>query len=246
MVIEKYGSPKNKCIVLIHGSFVTGEMWISEVEILEKDYYVLVPTLNGHNPDEIVDFPGIEQEAKNLIMAIKEHHEGDIFAIIGSSLGGTIALEMIANNSLSIKHIVSDGGFFTPISPVIAWIATHLMTSAMMIIKNGNQKNTSLIAKSLSRSGAEMFQKIISTISRTSIHNVFRSTYQYKLPDKIDQTPTRINIWYGSRENYFVKKSARDIRKRAPSCIIREFMGLKHGELALDYPDRYVQEINKL
>jgi pimeloyl-ACP methyl ester carboxylesterase len=246
MVIEKHGSPKNKCIVLIHGSFVTGEMWKSEVEFLKKDFYVLVPTLNGHNPEETVDFPGVEQEAKNLIIAIKEQHEGEIFAIVGSSLGGTIALEMIANNSLSIKHIVSDGGFFTPISPVIALIGANLMTSAMMIIKNGNQKKTPLIAKSLSRSGAEMFQRTISIISRTSINNIFRSTYQYKLPDKIDQTPTRINIWYGSRENYFVKKSARDIRKRAPLCIIREFIGMKHGELALDYPDRYVQEINNL
>jgi esterase/lipase len=246
MLIAKYGSPTNRCIVLIHGSFVTGEMWNSEVQMLKNDYYVLVPTLNGHNAEETVEFPGIEQEAKNIVNEIKEHQNREIFAIIGSSLGGTIALEIAANAEITIKHIISDGGFFTPISPIIALLATNLMTNAMILVKNCIRLFSAKGNTSKSVTGIGMFKKVISTMSRNSIKNIFRSTYQYKLPDNIGQISSRINIWYGSKENYFVKKSAQDIKRRAPTCILHEFIGLNHGDLALKYPDRYVQEIQRL
>ncbi|MGB8981350.1 MAG: alpha/beta hydrolase [Anaerolineales bacterium] len=246
MIIEEYGSANNKCIVLIHGSFVTGEMWQPEVTLLEKDYHVLIPTLNGHNPDEKVDFPGIEQEASNLIAAVKEHHDSDIYAIIGSSLGGTIAFEIASRNDLAIAHIVSDGGFFAPMSPLLARFSTQIMTSAMIAMKNGNRLLQSALKESYPEPAFEMVQNTITAMSCTSIHNVFHSSYCYQMPANIDQVSACIHVWYGSKEDAFVKKSARHIKDRVSSSIVKEFYGMRHGELALVYPERYVQAIDQL
>ncbi|UJW58952.1 hypothetical protein HXZ66_16860 [Bacillus sp. A116_S68] len=62
------------------------------------------------------------------------------------------------------------------------------------------------------------------------------------LPPAIKNTKTRITYWYGSKEAFFLKKSAEAISKILPSTQVKVFQGFDHGELCIGNPELYIQK----
>ena len=108
-------------LVLIHGLGASAERWEFVMPIFEKHYRVLVPDLLGfgysdkpvadYTPEFFVDF--LEKFLRKI--GIKKIH------MIGSSLGGQIAVEFAAKNPKTVDRLVlvSSSGIMKHSTPAL-------------------------------------------------------------------------------------------------------------------------------
>ena len=58
MRIDTYGSKEKPCILLLHTMFTTGTLFEALIPALVQDYFLVIPTLDGYDPDEKTGYPG--------------------------------------------------------------------------------------------------------------------------------------------------------------------------------------------
>ena len=101
----EYGSDKEN-LVLVHGLGASAERWASVSPILEKHYRLIVPDLIGFG---LSDKPLVDYTSEFFAEFLgKFLDEVDIAKthIVGSSLGGQVVANYVAENSSKIKKLV--------------------------------------------------------------------------------------------------------------------------------------------
>ena len=99
------GSSK-KTLVLIHGLGASSERWQYVLPLFSTDFHVVVPDLIGFGysdkpmVDYTIDF--LSNFLENFLIALDIEHA----SIIGSSLGGQIAVEYASSHSDSVEKLV--------------------------------------------------------------------------------------------------------------------------------------------
>lgn len=90
-----HGDKSNKSILLIHGMANTSDLFDPLLPYL-KDYYVTVCELDGHSLKEQGTFVSVEDAAEKIERYVKDNLDGKLYGLLGFSLGGTIATELIS------------------------------------------------------------------------------------------------------------------------------------------------------
>ena len=106
MKVVEVGQENQDVIVLLHGGGLSWWQYQSQMELLCKNYHVVVPILDGHAGSN-ADFVSIEASAKQLLAYIGKEYGGSVLLIAGLSLGGQILLEMLALRK-DIYHAIHD------------------------------------------------------------------------------------------------------------------------------------------
>jgi 3-oxoadipate enol-lactonase len=93
-------------VVLLHGFPLNGAMWDDLVPALADRYHVIVPDLRGHGQTEVP--PGPYQMADHAadVIALLDRLGVARAAIVGLSMGGYIALQLLANHAGRITAAV--------------------------------------------------------------------------------------------------------------------------------------------
>lgn len=221
-------------------------MWLPQIEFFSKDYFVVVPILDGHDINNNSTFTTVEKASEDIIdYAIKTYGK-HIFAICGASLGGTIAVDILAQNQLEVEKAIIDAG---PIVPMNKWFLNLVVKMRIMqihIMKKRSHLFNYLFSNYIfsfypEKMLDEMF-KICENMTVESCRNVHLSTFSYSLPTSIANIKTDIAYWYGSKEAFYGNKYAKAILAIVPSVKIKIFKGFNHGELCIGNPDLYISE----
>ena len=91
MIFHTFGDQNNKVILLIHGMLTPWQIWEDATSHFSKDYYVVVPELDGHTEDATSQFLSVESEAEQIREYVLRKFNGKIHALCGLSMGGRIA-----------------------------------------------------------------------------------------------------------------------------------------------------------
>ena len=89
--ILEFGNPRNEKMILIHGFESPYQVWEDYIKYFEKDYFIIVPILTGHNPEIKEDFVSFESEVKELEQYYINKFGNDVYVIYGMSMGGIVA-----------------------------------------------------------------------------------------------------------------------------------------------------------
>ena len=81
-------------VVFLHGSTLDGESWAGQVEVLEEYYRVVVPDLRGHG-ESTMDGRFEFEAAVEDVLALLDEIDAERVALVGLSLGGNIAQEIV-------------------------------------------------------------------------------------------------------------------------------------------------------
>lgn len=243
MNFKQFGDKHNKIIILIHGSFTTWEMWAKIAQALGEDYCVIIPVLGGHDTEQASSFLSIPQQAEAISDYIIKNFGKDVFAVIGFSLGGSIATELLAQGRLHICKVVIDAGVLSPFTPMFCSLSAAVITRVLLGMKKGKRKFKPMIAHIFSSDAAEYAYNVAINMTKQDCKNVFSSCFGYKIPDKLTDTDADVTYWYGTRENSFAKKSAGNIAAALPNVLVKIFKDMHHGELIERYPDKYIEEL---
>ena len=95
MNFKEFGKESNQTIMLLHGGGLNWWNYRQQAKLLESDYHVIIPILDGHAGSDR-QFTGIEDNASHLIEFIDRNLGGKVLLIGGLSLGAQILLEMLS------------------------------------------------------------------------------------------------------------------------------------------------------
>ncbi len=134
MNYKEFGKDRDKTIVLLHGGGLSWWNYRETAQILQTEYHVLLPILDGHAGSDR-PFTTIEDNAAEIVEFINTHCGGNVLLVGGLSLGGQIVLEMLSQYSGICQFAIVESAAVIP-SKVTNALVGPAFGSSYALIKN--------------------------------------------------------------------------------------------------------------
>ena len=109
-----HGPPDAPAIVFVHGTRLTGSMWVAQQSALAGTYRTIALDLPGHGRHAETPFT-LEGAADVVADAIATHASGGRAVVVGLSLGGYVAMTLAARDPERVRGLVLSGASAEPI-----------------------------------------------------------------------------------------------------------------------------------
>ena len=248
MEILEFGNKEKDKIILIHGFETPYQIWEKYIEHYKNNYHIIVPILQGHNPNMKEDFNSFEESAKDIEDYIISRYGNNVFAIYGMSMGGVLTSQIWQNKKLYIDKVILES------SPLISYnrLMTLMMTKQYLMLTHKTQaRDKRVVAQAVNsiipEDKLDVFLEMMDNMSDTTITNYIRQIGSYKLPSNIDTPHTEVYYYYGTTINELLaRKTAEYIRRNYPNSKIKCFQGKGHCEDSLLNPSVMIAELDNV
>ena len=239
MTVIEYGKQNKDVALLLHGGGLSWWNYRNAAEILSEDFHVVLPVLDGHGGEK---FTSIEDNAARILSYIDENFGGQVAVLGGLSLGGQIALEMLAQRPDICRSALIESALVKPSKLTRALIGPTFAMSYGLIKQQWFarwQASYLGIPKTL----FEDYYRDTCAISKENLIAFMRANCGYAL--KPMETTARVKIVAGSREQGSILESAKMIHRAIPGSELAILPGLRHGELSLNHPAWYARMVKE-
>lgn len=250
MTIHEYGTDKEKVIILVHPSVVMWDYFEYVIPQLAENYHLIIPALPGYDEeDPSENFTSIEEIADNLAKWLLARKLNTVELIYGCSMGGSIVLRMIANQQITVKNVVCDGGI-TPYQ--LPWICTRfLAVRDFLMISMGKIGGLGLLEKAFStdeysKEDLKYISGVLHFISYQTIWHTFESCNNYTMPKSIPEYSGKFQYWYGDKEEKERTADIKYVKERFPHMEFIKFSDMGHASMASLYPQKMIEQIELL
>ncbi len=242
MRIFEYGEPTAPLLLLIHGFQSPFCIWDKYVEHYSKRYHLIVPILDGHDPDCPSDFISFEKCAAE----IEAHLDGrEVYAVYAMSMGGVVAATLLKRGRVKVKKAVLESSPLLSYNPIVAAYITRFYLSVTRKTKERDEKTLKNAARLVREDQYDDFIRVLDNMSETTIRNCTGGIKAFKLPRNLDLSAVELTYVYGGKELFF-GKIARFIKKHYPHASIIKIDGKGHCEDALLCPEVRIAELDKI
>ena len=245
MIFNKSGSDDLPTMIFIHGGGLSDWSLQPIVNEFQKKFNVITPIIDGHGDDAEETFVSIEDSAEKLIHYIDRNCNGRVFALAGLSIGAQIVTEVLSRRAVIAEYVITESALVYPIKGVITFTRPIYKISYGLIKQRWFSK---LQAKTLCvpSNMLETYYQDSIKMSKQSMINMTVSNGTYHLKDTISNTKANVLIIVGEKEISIMKKSAHKIHEAIPGGMLFVAPGMKHGEISLKYPQKYIDLLEKL
>ena len=247
MRFHELGEPSRPHVMLIHGGGSAWWGYLRQARVLAERYHVILPNLDGHGEERDRPYRSTAASAEQLLAYVDRTCGGRLHLLGGVSLGGQIAMEMLARRAEAAEKAIIDGSLCLPQPRMAAaCMAMVRLFYPLMFSRPACRAQMALLRRIPSlrfpRELEEYYVRDVSRLPRETLLTMYR-TYmaEYRLPDGIRRTRARVMYWYGERELNCVKESAAWFQKLVSSCTRYEAKGCQHGVLALYRPEEWLR-----
>ncbi len=239
MHVQEFGQQNANVILLLHGGGLSWWNYCEVARILSVQYHVVLPVLDGHG-DSDAPFTTIEENAARLISYIDTYLGGQILAIGGLSLGGQIAVEMLSQRSDICRYALIESALIKPMKLISALIGPTFGMSYGLIKQKWFAKLQAAylgIPKAL----FDDYYRDTCKIGKADMIAFLKANSMYTIKPSLSETKARVKIVAGSREQKGIRDSAVLLNRAIPGSRMEILTGMRHGDLSLNYPARYVR-----
>lgn len=245
MKIHEFGQINNEVVILLHCSCMTWEMFEVAAEALKQQYHVIIPALPGYDLESDSEYTSVEEIAEELEEWLISKGYTRIHGLYGLSMGGSIAVRLLANSRISFDRAVIDGGITPYTYPRL--VTYFIALRDFMMVELGKHSRRLLEMayppEKYTDEGIDYLEKVMHHMSAKTIWNTFYSCNNYSLPAKIGNNNTQIKYWYGEKEWKARKSDIKYIKNIYPKTVFCEYVDLEHAELALLYPSIFAEKL---
>ena len=233
----EFGKQNKNTVLLLHGGGLSWWNYREAARLLEAQYHVVLPVLDGH-ADSDASFTTIEDNAARLISYIDTHFSGRVLAIAGLSLGGQIAAEMLSQRKDICQYALIESALVKPMKLTHALIEPTFGISCGLI----RQKWFAKLQADFLGIPRELFDdyyRDTCSISKADMIAFLKANSIYTIKQSLSETTAKVKIVAGSREQKNIRDSAKLLLKAIPGSRMEILPGLRHGDLSINHPQRY-------
>lgn len=256
MRFDYYGDKNNPCIVMLSGSFCPGECMEYIYSKLYRNFYIIVPTYNGHYEGS-GDFTTRQKEAEEIVQCLLDNHISNVKMIYGQSMGAEIGMELISQlgrSGIRFDSAFFDGGPFITLSKAYKAFMYFKFRTMINIIRKKSvdellewkflNQFTNGDTASL-RNLIESLASISPYLSNKSVKNECECCYTFDFPIMDKKTQNKLYFFYAKEEKAF-KMCFRFVRKAYPDAHFKVVKGYGHLTYSVRNTDKYVDCLKRI
>jgi pimeloyl-ACP methyl ester carboxylesterase len=243
MLLKEFGNKELPTIILLHGGGLSYWSLSSVVELLEADYHVVTPIIDGHGENGNEPFVSIEQSADKLLAYIDKACDGKVFMLGGLSIGAQIVTEALIKRDNVAQYAILESPLVVPIKGITT-LTVPIFKLFYGLIKMKWLSKTQAKVLFVPENMFEHYYSDSLKMSKQSLINIILSNGTYALKSGIENANAKVMIIIGEKERRIMKKSAQILHDKIPESKLYISKKMGHGELSLVYPKEYVKLIH--
>ena len=244
MRIREYGKKHKDTIMLIHGGGLSWWNYREAAKLLEGEYHIVLPILDGHSGSDR-PFTTIEENASEIISFIDEQLDGSALLIGGLSLGAQVLLEMLSQRRYLCSHALVESASVVP-SKLTNVLIAPAFGSSYGLIKNKSFARLQFRSLHIKPELFEAYYRDTCQIQKQDMIAFLQANTSYTLKSAFQESSARIHVYFGAKETKTIRRSAEAICKARPACALHPLPGLKHGEFSINHADQYADAIRQI
>lgn len=241
MKYKEYGKGNQKAIVLLHGGGLSWWSYREAAQILQDDYHVILPILDGHAGSDR-SFTTIEDNAAEIIDFIRSDLGGSVYLLGGLSLGAQVALEMLSQQGDICEYAIIESAAVIPSKVTHAMIKPSIACS-YGLIKQKWFARLQFRSLKIKNELYDDYYRDTCAITKEDMIAFLRANTSYTLKESLNNTNADVRIYYGEKEIRGIKQSAQRIKEMLPNASVTQLSGMVHGEFSINYAADYVKAI---
>lgn len=244
MRYREYGADHKDTIVLLHGGGLSWWNYRETAELLQDEYRILLPVLDGHAGSDR-PFTTIEENASEIIAFLDRHLNGSALLIGGLSLGGQVLLDMLSQRGDLCSHALVESAAVIPSRLTNALIAPSL-ASSYGLIRNRSFAKLQFQSLHIKPELFEDYYRDTCQIKKEDMIAFLKANTSYALKEALRDTSAGIHVYVGEKETGEILRSADAVCRALPSCRLHRLPGLRHGEFSLNHPELYADAVRQI
>ena len=243
MTVVEFGKQNKDTVLLLHGGGLSWWNYREAARLLEEDYHVVLPVLDGH-ADSDAAFTTIEDNAARLISYIDSYFGGQVAVLGGLSLGGQVALEMLSQRPDICRYALIESALVKPSKLTAALIGPTFGMSYGLIKQRWFAKMQADFL-GIPKALFEDYYRDTCAITKADMIAFLKANCAYEIKTGLAETTAKVKIVAGSREQKNILDSAKLIHQAVPGSQLEILPGLRHGDLSINHPERYVRMLKE-
>ena len=235
----EYGNQNPETIILLHGGGLSWWNYRDAAQYLSEQYHVVLPILDGH-ADSDAPFTSIEDNAARIIAYIDQHFGGNVLAVGGLSLGGQIAVEMLAQRPDICRFALLESTLVKPSRLIHALIKPTFGMSYGLIKQKWFAKMQAAYL-GIPQKLFDDYYRDTCKITKEDMIAFLESNSAYSIKPALRDAQAKGHIVFGSKERSSIRTSGKLLYHTIPGSTMEVLPGYRHGDLSLDHPQAYAQ-----
>ena len=245
--IHEFGEYNKRSIVMIHGACMSWDMFMPSINILSRRYHIYAVAVPGHDLTTNEEFTSIEGIAARIELTLVRDGLSRIDLLYGLSVGGGIALRILADDKLAIDRAVIDAGI-TP-REQSGFLSLFIPTKDPVITVIGKKSRSALSAAfppdRYAVSDIDKMYAVMQHMSGNTLRRLYDTADKYSMPEKFPEIATEIEYWYGEDEKNERKLDISYVKRHIPGIKLREIKGMAHGQYAVSCPEQFADDLSR-
>ena len=239
MTVMEYGQRNPDVIILLHGGGLSWWNYREVAKRLAERYHVVLPVLDGHAGSD-APFTSIEDNAARLISYIDAHFGGQVLLLGGLSLGGQIAVEMLSQRKDICRYALIESALVKPSKLTAAMIGPTFGMSYGLIKQEWFAKLQAAYLGIPTPLFDDYFWATCA-VGKADMIAFLKANSLYTIQPGLSETTAKVMIVAGAKEPKSIRDSAKLLREAIPGSRMEILPGLRHGDLSINHPARYVE-----
>jgi pimeloyl-ACP methyl ester carboxylesterase len=237
LAFHETGSRGQPTIVFLHGVGNTAAMWDKLAAAL-PDYHCLAPDLPGHGASRALRWQSRSDTARRIAALIEARATSGRAHVVGLSLGGSVALELLTTRPDLLNRVIVDGCGALP-SAVTGPMKLGVAAISPFL-------RFGVVARAIGRTfgisagpGLDEFVAQIQSVDAGSFRRAFAHANETRITNALLAAPCPTLLVAGERELRHVRQSNRVLAERMPAAEARMVLGVGHGWGPVQLPDAH-------
>jgi pimeloyl-ACP methyl ester carboxylesterase len=203
------GDPASPTVVLLHGLGVTSWMWDDVAARLADRYHCVAVDLPGQGGSHAQPWESLADTADGIAELVGRVAPDGRADVVGLSLGGYVALALLARHPDVVRSAVVSGVATRPV--VRARLQGAVVRAAVVVLRSRFVARAGGAAMGLRGPERAAYVDGVAALTPRTIERIYRELLEHRLPAGLDPVADRLLAVAGEREVRSVRDSLADL-----------------------------------